>query len=1063
MGEFSPDGRWQQQSEGTQPDSAAAQPQEAAPDKLKRWLDVPNIAAELDDEKLGSIGMLVHQEWKVDEGSRSDWRKKIEDAIKLAMQVSEPKNYPWPKASCCSLDTDILTDTGWRPISDVKVGELVYSRAPDGAAAFYPVEKTFRGMADNVVHFEGKSIDLLVTTNHRMLVEREAPNAPKKTFFLEAGEFLDKPLQWYYLPLTSEWSGEAPQEIYGLEPSDYVELLGWYVSEGSAQYGVTPAGADTVGSLSIAQSRSANPVKYARICDLLDRCGFSYTPRDTTICVHARSMPVELADEFRSLGKVAEKHLPAHVMCLSASLLALLLDAMVAGDGCTRVRDGRRPHRMYFTTSQLLGDQVQEICQKIGLRGTIGTTEPRVGGEINGRTITGARRGYRVEINAKPRVRVFTMKRTLEAFNAEVACVEVGPFNTIYVRRNGKAVWVGNSVVYPLMTTAAMQFAARAYPAIIANRAVVKGIVLGRDEGTPQVGPDGQPVVDPTTGQPAWAVPPGALQSRADRIGSHMSWQLLDQMPEWEPETDALLHSLPIQGTMFRKSYFDPARGRNMSLVVPPLKLCVNYWAKSLALAPRQTEEVSFYPYEIREFERAKLWLERRYTTDPTPADHGSSGPDDDAPIVFLEQHRWLDLDGDNYPEPYTVTVDREGQQVVRIVARFEESGLKFDPVDPTRVLRIEPLQFYTQYDFLPSLDGGIYGTGFGQLLGPINAAVNTTLNMLIDAGHLANTNGGFVAKNLSIQAGTLRWTMGEFKPVNAGAMPLRDSILPLPFAGPSQVLFALLGTLIDAGKDVSSLKDVLAGEQPQANVPATTVLALIEQGQKMYTGIFKRIYRALKEELDKIKRLNLTYMPETQDFQIAEKWFQISRQDYVAGAGVAPIADPTMATEAQMLARAQYLMQFRGDPLVKQDELTTRLLKAASIDDIDKLMNSNPPTPPQIAIKGLELEIKGRQADAKEMLARAQALNQFAQAALAVANADKAVGDQHLAWVNQSMQTWESQFEATMRVAEMQGEDQANAGQPGQPGSGGPPAAPPSLPAGPVGTGIPPMATSPS
>lgn len=609
-----------------------------------------------------------------------------------------------------------------------------------------------------------------------------------------------------------------------------------------------------------------------------------------------------------------------------------------------------------------------------------------------------------------------------------------------------------SNVIYPLMTTATLQFAARAYPAVIANKAVVKGVILGRDDGVPQVDPQtGQPAVNPQSGAPVWAQPPGVLQARADRIGAHMSWQLLDEMPEWEPETDKLLHQMPVQGSYFRKSYFDPAAGRNMSLVVPPLKLILNYWAKSLELAPRATEELQFYPYEIREFERAGLWLERRFTPEP------GADQDDDAPIVFYEQHRWLDLDGDNYPEPYIVTIDKEGAQVVRIVARFDETGVHLSqgPDGGPQVARIDPLQFYTQYDFLPSLDGGIYGTGFGQLLGPINAAVNTTLNMLIDAGHLANTNGGFIAKNLSVQAGALRFTMGEFKPVNAGGMSLRDSILPLPFAGPNQALYALLGTLIEAGKDVASVKDVLAGEQPQANVPATTVLALIEQGQKVFTAIFKRIHRSLKSELQKLYRLNRLYLPEMVEFRINEQWLKVTREDYEKGAGVEPISDPTMVSDMQQLGRAQYLMQFRNDPLIQQGELTRRLLKAAAIDDLDKLMVQNPQPPPGLLMKQAELANDAKVANAKEMVAKAQSLMFLTQGALNLANADKLAGDQHLAWIEQNMRGLELEFDMWMQQ-QTGGQDEN--GQPSPVGTGGPSGGP----SGPQPAGLPALAPPP-
>jgi chaperonin GroES len=130
------------------------------------------------------------------------------------------------------------------------------------------------------------------------------------------------------------------------------------------------------------------------------------------------------------------------------------------------------------------------------------------------------------------------------------------------------------NVIYPLMTTAAVQFAARAYPAIINGRNIVKGIVVGDDRGIPAINPmTGQPITQQgPNGAPqgVWQVPPGVKQMRADRLGGHMSWQVLDEMPEWEPETDKLLHVLPITGCVFRKTYFDPGKGRNVSLMVDP-------------------------------------------------------------------------------------------------------------------------------------------------------------------------------------------------------------------------------------------------------------------------------------------------------------------------------------------------------------------------------------------------------------------------------------------------------------------------------------------------------------
>ena len=122
-----------------------------------------------------------------------------------------------------------------------------------------------------------------------------------------------------------------------------------------------------------------------------------------------------------------------------------------------------------------------------------------------------------------------------------------------------------SNLIYPLITQAAIQFNARTYPAIIQNRNVVKGTVWGSDKGTPatQDGkPEGKPQMHPD-GTPIWLSPPGEKRKRADRVGEHMSWQLLEEMKEWEPQTDQLLLQLPIIGGACRKTYRDPIEGRN--------------------------------------------------------------------------------------------------------------------------------------------------------------------------------------------------------------------------------------------------------------------------------------------------------------------------------------------------------------------------------------------------------------------------------------------------------------------------------------------------------------------
>lgn len=576
------------------------------------------------------------------------------------------------------------------------------------------------------------------------------------------------------------------------------------------------------------------------------------------------------------------------------------------------------------------------------------------------------------------------------------------------------------NIIYPLVTTAAMQFAARAYPAIVNGRNVVRGVVIGADDGTPEINPlTDQPRIqaDPQTGQaaPVWAVPPGAKQIRADQIGEHMSWQLLDEMPEWEPETDQLLHILPIVGITPRKTYFDPGKGRNCSNVVNPMKWVVNYKAKSVETAPRITEELEYYPNEIWEMEEAGLWRK-------PPLPYGAPGQgengDEDAPHAFLEQHRRWDLDEDGYAEPYIVTIHKSTRFVVRVVARFDEEGIK--QRQDGNLLKIDPIHYYTNYGFIPNPESTIYHLGFGQLLRPINEGINTTLNQLLDAGTLQNTGGGFIGKGLSMNAGAIRFQLGEYKVVNVTGSTLRDNIVPLDFKGPSPVLFELLGMLVEAGKEIAAIKDILSGEQEKANVPATTTLAMIEQGLKVFTAIYKRVHRSLKAEYAKLYRLNRIYGDEKSQYKVGDTWKVVLKQDYIQGSGVEPVSDPTMVSDMQKMGRANFLMSLSGSPFMNQLEIIKRVLEAASIDNIDKLINPNPAPNPEIAAKGMELEIEGHKAQAQTMeiqarvgLVEAQRVQAYAAAINQLAAADKAVGDQHLAWLDKVLKAHEMQHDA--------------------------------------------------
>lgn len=588
--------------------------------------------------------------------------------------------------------------------------------------------------------------------------------------------------------------------------------------------------------------------------------------------------------------------------------------------------------------------------------------------------------------------------------------------------------WPGAAnVIFPLMTVAAVQFAARAYPAIVSGRNVVKGGVLGSDKGEPKMGEDGTPAVQMVPGpdgqvqpQPIWEVAPGEKRKRADKISDHMSWQLLHDMEDWEEDTDKLLHILPIAGCAFRKSYFDPTTGTNTSELASAENIVINYWAKSMSRAQRISEILWRYPHEIEEMVRMGIWLDQDFLVSQGDDEEGKIDSEDtDAPREFIEQHRRLDLDDDGYAEPYIVTVHKSSGKVARIVARYDEDSIIMRDGE---IVRINAVQYYTKYDFLPNPEGGIYGIGFGKLLSPLNHSVNTVINQLIDAGTLANTPSGFIGRGLSMNSGAVRFKMGEFKVINSPGARIRDAIVPMQFKEPSTVLFSLLGLLIDASREVASIKDVLTGETVSANMSPTTLMGMIDQGLQVFTGIWKRVHRSLGKELNKLYRLNRVYLEEETGFPNDDGWQEISREDYNDDVAVYPVSDPSQVSNMQKMARAELLRTFVGDPLVDQMEVRRRILDAAEIPDLDDLLvEQQGPDPAMLAMKAqMDLEQKKVQVqEAKEMreaeqfaieerresaLSRAKEIETYARAVNYLAQADKASADQDIGWAREQM-----------------------------------------------------------
>lgn len=583
------------------------------------------------------------------------------------------------------------------------------------------------------------------------------------------------------------------------------------------------------------------------------------------------------------------------------------------------------------------------------------------------------------------------------------------------------------NVQYPLLTIAAIQFAARAYPAIVKGDEAIKIKTFGKDAK-------------------------GLKGKRAKRMAEYLNYKLFYGVDDWEGDTDAMLLRLPITGQHFRKVWWDPMEGRCCIESVSALRLTIPANARSLKSSPRITHDFDRYPYELQGLIKAGQYRDVKFDAE--------KDGDDQAARLILEQHRMMDLDDDGLEEPYIVTVDHATEQVLRIEEAFDEEGVKYVKGDDGQstdiIAQIDRWCPFVAYPFIPDPKGRAYAIGFGHLLSEIMAVINTNINLMIDAGHAQVAGGGFIASEVRLQGagqnlGAIYWEPGEYKTVSATGMELRAGIYERNFPAPSPVIFQLLGMLMEAAKDIASVNDAITGDAART-APVGTTLALIEQGQQVFNAIYKRIYRALREEfrlfVDCLRKYGdpaeyarfvdeeeapmmghnggpamdgqeapsappqgLAGMMGGQPAQpgmvapqqappppVPVDPAKLFEEDFNADdLDIRPVSDPSVVTKQQQLARDQFTLQFLGKGIYADDRAVVRqVLTDIGVDQAEEWIPENPapPNPVQLQMMALEAGLK----EAQTQLAAARAQLATAQAAEIANEATGAQADVNLA-----------------------------------------------------------------
>jgi chaperonin GroES len=450
-------------------------------------------------------------------------------------------------------------------------------------------------------------------------------------------------------------------------------------------------------------------------------------------------------------------------------------------------------------------------------------------------------------------------------------------------------------------------------------------------------------------------------EDQSERVQSFMNFQLTEVMPEYFDEFERMLFHLPLVGSAFKKIYYDPASERPVSEFVPVDQFYVSYNATDLRRADRYTHVIYMTPHELQKQIKSGMYRDIDLT-EPGNFEPSSMSQtinsimgiefnaEYDKQHTLLEQHLYLELDEDEFPSPYIVTIEKDSNQVLGIRRNWNED-------DQTR----EKKMYFTHYKYVPGF--GFYGLGLIHFLGNMTMSATLAMRSLLDAGQFANLPGGFKARGIRIVGGDDPIAPGEFKEVEATGMDLNKAIVPLPYKEPSQTLFQLLGFITQAGQKFADSTDAVVSDATNYG-PVGTTLALIEASAKLFSAIHKRLHKSQKDELRILARLNYEYLPdERMMIPIPGMELQITRADFDGRIDIIPVSDPNIPSQAHRLAQAQLLLQISAQSApgtYDMREVHKSLLTAAGVRDPSRFLSSEKEPVPQDPVSDILSASKG-------------------------------------------------------------------------------------------------------
>lgn len=430
----------------------------------------------------------------------------------------------------------------------------------------------------------------------------------------------------------------------------------------------------------------------------------------------------------------------------------------------------------------------------------------------------------------------------------------------------------------------------------------------------------------------------------AVRVEDDMNYELTEVMREFRPEHERMLWSLPATGSAFKKVYYDPSLGRQVSIFIPAEDVLLPYGTSDLDTCYRLTHVMRKTKNEVVKLQNAGFYRDIELP-DPLKSqddiqkakdkETGFSDLNDDR-LTLYECHVDLDLEGfedtDKEGEetgislPYVVTLIKGSNEVLAIRRNWKED-------DDLKLKR----QHFVHYQYIPGF--GAYGFGLFHLIGGYAKSATSLMRQLVDAGTLSNLPGGLKSRGLRIKGDDTPIAPGEFRDVDIGSGALRDNILPLPYKEPSSVLAGLLDKIVEEGRRFASTADMQVSDM-SANSPVGSTLAILERQLKVMTAVQARVHYAFKQELQLLAAIIRDYTDDMYDYDPGNESTGAKKSDY-SHVDIIPVSDPNAATMSQRVVQYQAVIQMAqmAPEIYDLPQLHRAMLDVLGIKNAEKLV----------------------------------------------------------------------------------------------------------------------------